>query len=460
MQGDTKHHRVSMSAYCLYASTNAIVNFLRGESQLQPTYVGHVAKRIRRSLVDLSSSIVHGWDKVERGEFNGALLLYAATIGEFHPLMPVIDAYLQRHPGTPVVVLSGQLQYVQAIRTAYPAAAVGVLPPSAPWLYDRLFRLLQPRAVVLGEGPCLPLYFPIAFDLSLAAACVRHHVPMVVANATLHKYLVSSRLDYLEARWFGRLYTQALRCWYAPNEIFKSWLVEADVPAERIVVTGDLRFDGLHGLRKIPNDLKEILEYTRASQAPFIVAGSVNAIDEESAVIDGWLELRRKHAAARLVIAPRHVNNVENMNKLYAYLQAKDVRFARRSDGVAAAKDVDALVVDVFGELPHYYSIATVAYIGRNHGVLEPLRFEVPTVVAPRADWGADYVTFPAYKHMIDSGGLIEAGSKSKLGEIFLRIVDEPAYGRRFVDNALQVAARERGAGRRIAEHLDSIVPK
>jgi len=446
-----------MIAYRLYASTVALSNFLRGESQLQPTYVQRAGDRVRRSLFDLRDVIVHRRDQVERGEFRGALVLYAATIGEFHPLVPVIDAYMHRRPGTPVVVFAGQYQYLDAVRVACPNAAIGVLPPSAPWLYDRLFRLLQPKAVVLGEGPCLPLHFPIAFDMSLAAACVRHRVPMTVANATLHKHFASSRLDKLEARLFGGLYTRAMRFWYTPNAIFKSWLASASVPVERIVVTGDLRFDRPNRAGSVSPDLTAILEHVSALGVPVIVAGSVNAIDEEGAVVDGWLEVRAKHAGARLVIAPRHVNNAENMEKLYAYLRAKGTRFARRSEGVPAAKDADVLVVDVFGELPHLYSVATVAYIGRNHGVLEPLRFEVPTVVAPRADWGHDYVTFPAYMQMIDQGGIIEAVDKRLLGRIFLRVIDEPGYGRAVVDNALRVAESERGAGNRIAEHLDSI---
>jgi 3-deoxy-D-manno-octulosonic-acid transferase len=448
------------SSYRLYASAAALLNFLKGESGFQPSYVANAPRRARRSLTDLGKSFTYGRDAIESGALAGALVLYAATIGEFHPLTPVVDAFLERHPGTPLVVFSGQTQYIDAIHAAYPEAAVGLLPSCAPWLYDRMFRLVRPCAVILGEGPCLPLHFPIAFDMALAAACVRYDVPMAVANATLHKYLVPSRMDYLEARMFGGLFTRALRFWYTPNEVFKSWLLRARVPAERIIVTGDLRFDGLHRLAESGGEQAEILRHMRESGGPVIVAGSVNAIDEEAAVVDGWLDVRRRHPQARLIVAPRHVNNAENMAKLYDYLRSKDVRFARRSEGLEASRQADALVVDVFGELPHYYSIASAAYIGRNHGVLEPLRFEVPTVVAPRADWGADYVTFPAYKHMIDQRAIIEAPDKRDIGGIFLRIVEEPGYGRAYVDNALQVAARERGAGRRIAEHLDSVIRK
>lgn len=162
--------------------------------------------------------------------------------------------------------------------------------------------------------------------------------------------------------------------------------------------------------------------------------------------------------SARLIMAPRHVNNSENMAKLYSYLSAKGIHFAKRSEGGDRLKSAEALVIDVFGELPHFYSVASIAYIGRNHGVLEPLRFLVPTVVAPQSDWAANYVTFPAYKHMIDHGGIIEARDKQELGQIFKRIIDDPDYGKQFVKRATQVAENERGAGERIVRHMEGYV--
>ena len=230
-------------------------------------------------------------------------------------------------------------------------------------------------------------------------------------------------------------------------------------PADRIIVTGDLRFDAQRALGARSPDFTELLTSLSTAAGPIIVAGSVNAIDEQAPVIDGWLEVRHRHSGARLIVAPRHVNNVENMSRLYDYLNARGVRYAKRSQGTEAAKGADAIVVDVFGELPHYYSIASVAYIGRNHTVLEPLRFKVPTVVAPRRDWAHEYVTFPAYKQLIDENGIIEAQDKAELGQIFLKVIDTPDYGQSYVSNALRLAERQKGAGKRIVEHLQSFVP-
>jgi len=442
----------------MYASGVSVWNYLRGESPRQPGYVAGAHKRVRRSLRTLEESFPYGWKGLERGEHANALVVYAATIGEFHPLVPVIDSYLERRPEIPLVILSGQLQYLEALRAAYPKAVVGIPPPSAPWLYDQLFDLVRPRVLALGEGPCLHLRFPIPFDLALPAACLRHSTPMVVVNATMHRYLVSSRLDYVEGRLFGSMHKDAIRFWYAPNEIFKSWLLDAGIPRDRIIVTGDLRFDGLRDLAARSSEFADVLDYFRRTTTPVIVAGSVNAIDEEGAVIDGWLELRKKYPGSRLIMAPRHVNNRDNMRQLYDYLTAKGVRYAKRSEGIERIRGAEAIVVDVFGELPHYYSVASVAYIGRNHGVLEPLRFRVPTVVAPQKDWAADYVTFPAYKQMVDADGIIEAKDKAELGQVFLKIIDDPEYGKAFVSNALRVADSQKGAGKRIVEHIESFL--
>jgi len=450
--------KISILLYNLYATVVVLINYLRGEKKVMPSYAKGYGVRERVSLTNLSESIAFGWEALEKGEYSGAIVCYAATIGEFHPLVPVIESYLEHSPNTPLVIFSGQAQYFDAIRAAYPRAAVGLLPPIAPWLYQRLFGLIRPRVVILGEGPCLYLHFPIPFELAIPATCLRHGVPLVVVNSTLHAYHSQSFLDKYLKGAFGKIFAQAIRFYYTPNDIFKSWLTEAGVESDRIVVTGDLRFDDRRGLTSPSDELKEILDHLRRGGAPIIVAGSVNAIDEEGPVIDGWLELRKKHAGTRLIMAPRHVNNAENMRKLYAYLEAKGVHFAKRSEGAEAAKNADAVVVDVFGELPHFYSVASIAYIGRNHGVLEPLRFRVPTVVAPQRDWASHYVTFPVYKHMIDQGGIIEAPDKGELGRIFCQLIDEPEYGRQFVENAVRVAEAERGAGQRIVSHMISYV--
>lgn len=452
--------KIRLLLYRLYATIRSVVSYLRGESSLQASYEINSNKRIRRSLGAgaLSESIVYGGDSFQKARYNGTLLVYSATIGEFHPLVPVINAYLEKHPEVVLVIFVAQLQYCDAMHKAYPHAIIGVLPPIAPWLYDKLFEHLNPRIVALGVGPSLYLRFPIPFELALPATCLKYEIPLVVVNSALFEFVAHSRAARFEHRVFGSLHMRAIQYWYTQNDLFKSGLIKDGIPSERVIVTGDLIFDHHRPLATVSEELGGILEYIGQNDAPVIVAGSVNAIDEEAAVIDGWTNVCKQHPEARLIVAPRHINNTESMNKLYEYLRTKEIQFAKRSDGAASVKGASVIVVDVFGELPHYYSIATLAYIGRNHGVLEPLRFKVPTVVAPLVDWNSDYPTYPLCREMIDAGGIIEVEDKKNLGELFLQIVNNPDFGQQFVANALRFAETQRGAGKKIVAHWDTFL--
>ena len=308
-----------MIAYRLFESAASVWNHLRGGGQRQPGYIA-LPGQARPSLRNLADSFACRWKEIERGEFSNALMVYAATIGEFHPLRPVIDNYLQQRPGIPLVILSGQL-HVQALQAAYPQAAVGVPPPSAPWLYDRLFTLVRPCLVAVGEGPCLLSCTSPSRWNSGFRPHVRHSTPMVVVNATMFPYTPSSKLDRIEYWLFGSIYKDAIRYWYTQNDIFRSWLLQAKVPADRIIVTGDLRFDAQRDLGARSTELADLLSSLARAAGPTIVAGSVNALDEEAPVIDGWLEVRKKYPQARLIMAPRHVNNSENMSQLYDYFE-------------------------------------------------------------------------------------------------------------------------------------------
>src|SRR6185436_14209479 len=90
-----------MSAYRLWATLLALWYRVKGERYQGPGYAANAKRKVRRSLTDLGESFACGWKEMQDGKYANALMVYAATIGEFHPLKPVIDNYLERDPGMP-----------------------------------------------------------------------------------------------------------------------------------------------------------------------------------------------------------------------------------------------------------------------------------------------------------------------------------------------------------------------
>jgi len=415
-----------------------------------------IAHRRPSSSDSIQNYVGQDLSNLEAGRAKGGIMVYAATIGEFQAVRPLIDALGDRLPLTPLVLLAGQSQYQRNMQEAYPKAIVAGPPNLAPNILDRFFALVEPRFVIFAEGPSLHARFPIRLDLSLPAACLYHRTPLFVANACVYELHLPSRIDRIEHKLFSSLHLHAVTQWFTPAPVFAAMLQAAGADEQRVTITGDTKFDtalsGPH--RKASAELKTILSHIEAAGAPVIVAGSVNAIDEQKAVIAGWAHVRCTYPGALLVIAPRYINNAKVMDELYGYLGSKNIPYARRSEGPECVRRAAVLVVDVFGELPFYYEHAAICYIGRNHGVLEPLRYAKPTVVAPRRDWRKDYAAYPLYHLLVEHAGILEVENKSMLGDVFMRLLEDGEYRNRYVENSKSIVREQCGATQRILQNL------
>ena len=142
------------------------------------------------------------------------------------------------------------------------------------------------------------------------------------------------------------------------------------------------------------------------------------------------------------------------MEPIYRLLEGENYSFARRSRPSQGDLDADILVVDVFGELVHFYEVANVCYIGRNHGVLEPLRFHKPVVVAPEQYWASDYVTFPHYDAMVRAEAICQTECMDKTGAAFLHVIEDAEFRESMIGRAVEFCERQRDGLARIIAHV------
>ena len=410
----------------------------------------------RRTASSLEMNFPYRHEKLSYSTPDGSMIVYAATVGEFRLAQPFIKRIQQEWPDRLLVLIAGQEKYLDLLQRSCPRAVVG-LPPS-PRLARELFRLTRPKLVVISHGPCLFGYFPITLSQTLAAVSQDFNVPFIVVDASVHRLSLSSRLEPFEFNVFSDIWRDAVDHWYPPNESLHAQLLKLDVPTDRVTMLGDIKFDTTQTQTlSVPlAELEPLLDFYREGGGPTIVAGSVNAIDEQAPVIRAWQAVAERHPGAKLIIAPRHVDRPQAMGPLFDFLRSEGLSYARRSEGIESALQADILVVDVFGELPFYYGIGQIAYLGRNHGVLEPMKFGVPTVVAPRQDWDGDYVTYPLYLFMVEAGGLIEVDDKENLGDLFVKIIENHSFKSKIVNRAREICERERGVSDRILAHLTS----
>jgi len=253
------------------------------------------------------------------------------------------------------------------VRFARTAAAPGDCAALAPWdspsWVRHAFDCWRPAALCLVETELWP-------QLILEAA--QRRVPVCCVSARVYPRDV--RRYRLVRRWLGSV-LQRVSLFLAQDDTERSRLVEIGAPAERCVVTGNLKHVGVTFAAAGDRLPRSALGLDATDIV--IVAGSLHS-DEVAFLFTALDHLR--DARLRVVIAPRHAAAI---TAIHAAARRRDWRVCQRSAGILVPQ-WHVLILDSIGELPDVYGLATAAVVGGGfaphggHNPCEPVARGVP----------------------------------------------------------------------------------
>jgi 3-deoxy-D-manno-octulosonic-acid transferase len=123
---------------------------------------------------------------------------------------------------------------------------------------------------------------------------------------------------------------------------------------DRVFVTGNTKMDFAATATELRTALRNFLAGKR-----ILVAGST-ARGEDEIVLQAFLDLTAKFPDLFLVLAPRHLERLPELEKLLAQRKLPFARATRLPDDSAA----QVLLLDTMGELASVYHHAALAFIG------------------------------------------------------------------------------------------------
>jgi 3-deoxy-D-manno-octulosonic-acid transferase len=238
-------------------------------------------------------------------------------------------------------------------------------------------------------------------------------------------------------------------------------LIALGAPRERVLVTGNLKYDLAE-----PGDspLSSWLESQLAmsTRRPVIVAGSVLA-NEEDAVLSAFAEVERDFPRALLILAPRKPEQFDNAAAIVAKSGQK---LLRRRDLVLNGAGSDALsesgnvlLLDSLGELAGLYRLADAVFVGGSlvpgggHNPLEPAALSKVPVYGPSME------NFNEMSgKFLAAGAAIQVRSSEELGAAWGRLLREPERAAQMGASARELVDRNRGATQRVLHRIESIV--
>jgi 3-deoxy-D-manno-octulosonic-acid transferase len=362
------------------------------------------------------------------GDGRPVVLVHGVSVGEIKGARSLVERLARERPDLEPVLSTTTSTGARVARSLYPQLRVVRFPADHSRVVRRFFDRLAPVAVVLVELEIWPNF--------LREANLRG-VPLAVVNGR-----ITSR-SFGRYRLFKHLFPQFNRIslFCVQNETYAERFLRLFVDARRVVVTGNVKIDGLAVGRVDPGP--ELLRFcARPPGAAVVVVGSSHEPEERWA-LEGW----RRHApGARLVLVPRHPSRVNGLVETCRAAGQRLQRLTQLRAGEAPDPTVP-LVVDTIGELERVYGLADVAFVGGSlipHGgqnVLEPAAQGLPVVFGPHMDNFRQEAAL-----LLDAGGASQHPDADSCWRAIGNLVADPAAARSMGERGRAAVASQGGA--------------
>jgi 3-deoxy-D-manno-octulosonic-acid transferase len=298
------------------------------------------------------------------------------------------------------------------------------------------------RAVLAALAPTALVFSKLDVWPTLAREAVRRGTRLGLISATLAA--ASSRRSPLAASLLRDAYARLERVGAISGDDADR-LVALGVPASRISVTGDTRYDQVWARAQAANRESDLLAPLAAPDRFTLVAGSTWPADE-APLLAAWAHIARSAQRPRLIIAP-HEPTPAHLTPIERWASREGLRTARL--GAPSQSEADLIIVDRVGVLGELYALADAAFVGGGfhaaglHSVLEPAAFGAPVIFGPRHHGSRDATL------LLDADAALAAADEGQLERVIERWLNAADERGAAGDAAKAVVHRGLGAAER-----------
>ncbi len=377
------------------------------------------------------------------GKGAAPLWLHTVSVGEAMAAATLARELRRRRPEVPLLVSTVTETGRAVAEKRLPADRFVFFPFDFPWAVSRALDRIRPRAVLLTETELWPNFL---------RACGERRIPVAVVNGRISP---RSFPRYRRIRrWFrGVLEDVTLFCMQSQADAER--ILALGAPPDRVRVVGNLKYD-LAGLGEAGQAAAVRQALGLAPAVPLLVGGSTHR-GEEEAVLAAFDHARRAHPGVCLLLAPRHPERLDEVERL---VRQGGFSCLRRSRLPAEPLPPGAVILlDTMGELARLYAAASVVFIGGSlipHGgqnILEPAAHARPVVHGP---YMGNFLEMRALFR--EAGAAVEVSDGAALPAEVVHLLGDAALADRMGQAGKRIVESHRGATRRTAELVERLL--
>jgi 3-deoxy-D-manno-octulosonic-acid transferase len=358
-----------------------------------------------------------------------AIWVHAVSVGEVLAVSGLVRQLATEFPGHRIVISTTTDTGQQLAAARFGRENTFYFPFDFKFCVRRYFEALRPGLIVLAETEFWP---------NLLCMARAKGTRVAVVNAR-----ISDRSFPGYRRWrkfFSRILS-GIDLFLTQTPTDAERLREIGAPAERVFVSGNLKFDVSPPAQlPIVNELRAALQ--RSGAGPVLACGST-VEGEERSLLEAFAAVLRRHPDATMLLAPRHPERFDAVADL---LRNSPVKFLRRSKWTSDALNGSVLLIDSIGELAGLYALADVAFVGGSlvprggHSILEPAQYGVAILVGPHTENFRDIVA------LFRDCDAVRVVGAADLGNVLTALFEDEAERSGIGRRALETLQSQRGA--------------
>ena len=293
------------------------------------------------------------------------IMIHGVSVGEVLSLENLIKKVKQEFSDYQIVVTTGTVTGQELAHKKYAEIVdfITYFPLDVYEACKKFVEAIKPSVVLIAETELWP---------NFSYACKEKNIPLYRINGRISD---KSYPSYLKIKSFLKLILKYYAGVFCQSEIDMNRFLSIGANKDNTCVMKNLKFE---------IEKKECNIDLKSGNSKVLIAGSTHAGEDEIALC-AYKKLKEKIKDLKLIIAPRHLTRLNDVEKLVKETGFK-YGFRTKEDNF---EENDIIILDTLGELSKVYSLADVAYIGGSfnntggHNPLECVIYSKPAVSGP-----------------------------------------------------------------------------
>ncbi len=374
-----------------------------------------------------------------------AIWVHAASVGEVRCSIPLVKKIKKDFPHSKIILTTMTSTGNETAKTYLPEADQFLfMPIDHPLVIRRVLEKIQPSLLLIAETELWP---------NLLRSCGKKGIPIVLFNGRISQ---KSFQRYLFFKFFFKQCLKYISCFLMQTEEDRTRIIEMGGEPQKAKTVGNLKFD-----QTLPSFTSEAMVGMSQSlglrgNENILIAGSTHS-GEEEILINLYKELKEIDPHLVLILAPRHLERLEEVEKI---LKKESLSWQRKTSFLMKGGGCDQeqsriILLDTMGELIGLYSLGTLVFVGGSlvpvggHNPLEPLLFRKCVLFGPYM-----FNFLEISSRLIEMGGAIQVSGKEDLFAQTKRLFIDGARRQEIGEKGYQFLQNHQGATDRMLEEI------